>query len=142
MTKVHNRLLCFSIRQIPLISQENLRQFTTGRIIDLISKDVQRLEETARWLMFASAPIIQIFGVICLSVYLIGWQALAGVLFQLLTVPYIALMSSFAAKLHQRTAEETDKRMSLLDELVHGIRFLKTHALERYYGDMIKDLRR
>ncbi|KAL9984427.1 hypothetical protein ACROYT_G006716 [Oculina patagonica] len=128
--------------KIPLISQQNVRQFTTGRIIDLISNDVQRLEETPRWLIFAFSSIIQIPGVICLLIYLIGWQALLGVLFQLITVPYIALVSSLAAELRQRTAYVTDTRMSLLDELVHGIRVLKTHALEWYYGEKIKEVRR
>ena len=73
---------------------------------------------------------------------LTGWQALAGVLFQLLTVPYIALVSSLSAELRHRTADMTDTRMSLLDELVHGIRVLKTHALEGYYGEKIKEVRR
>ncbi len=79
---------------------------------------------------------------ICLLIYLIGWQALAGVLFQLLTVPYIVLVSSVSADSRQRTADVTDTRMSLLDELVHGIRILKTQALERYYGEKIKEVRR
>ncbi len=74
--------------------------------------------------------------------YLIGWPAIAGVLFQLLIIPYIALVSSLAAGLRERTANVSDRRMSLLDELVHGIRVLKTHALERCYGDKIKEVRR
>ncbi|XP_078357372.1 ATP-binding cassette sub-family C member 4-like [Oculina patagonica] len=128
--------------KIPLLSQQNLRQITTGRIIDLISNDVQRLEEIPKWLILSCASFFEVPAVIFLLIYLIGWQALLGVLFQLLTVPYIVLVSSLAAELRQRTADVTDTRMSLLDELVHGIRVLKTHALERYYGDKIKDVRR
>ncbi|XP_078359418.1 ATP-binding cassette sub-family C member 4-like [Oculina patagonica] len=128
--------------KIPLLSQLNLRQITTGRIIDLISNDVQRLEEVPNWLLASTLSIIEVPAVICLLIYLIGWQALLGVLFQLLTVPYIVLVSSLSAGLRQRTADVTDMRMSLLDELVHGIRVLKTHALELYYGDKIKDVRR
>ena len=130
------------ILQIPLLSQENLRQITTGRIIDLISNDLQRLEEAPNWLMISFLSIIEVPAVICLLIYLIGWPAIVGVLFQLLTLPYIALVSYLCADLRQRTADVTDTRMSLLDELVHGIRVLKTHGLERYYGDNIKDVRR
>ena len=92
--------------------------------------------------MFSTVSLIEVPVVICLLIYLIGWQALTGVLFQLLAIPYIALVSSLSAELRERSADVTDTRMSLLDELVHGIRVLKTHALERYYGDEIKKVRR
>ena len=40
------------------------------------------------------------------------------------------------------TAEVSDRRLFLMNELVTGIRALKTHAWEEYYQEKVKAARR
>ena len=84
----------------------------------------------------------KIVGATVLLLYLIGWQALTGVLFLCFLTPYYAMMSSVSATLRLRTAAESDQRISLMTEVVSGIRAIKTHGWEDEYREKIKDTRR
>ena len=135
-------LIRLSCLQIPLISQKNIQKITTGRIIDLISNDVQRVELVPKWFFLASAVAFEVPVVVSLMLFLIGWQALMGMLFLLVTLPFVLILSHFSAELRHQTAEVSDRRISLMDELVSGIRGLKAHAWEDNYIEKVKEIRR
>ena len=113
-------------------------------MIDLVSNDVQRVfeQEVVKWLIFGSIVFFEIPVVIGLLVYLIGWQSLLGVIFLCFLVPYFTVLSSAGASLRLRTAAVSDKRLSLMNQVVRGIRAIKTHAWEDQYQERIKHLRR
>jgi len=77
-----------------------------------------------------------------LIAYLIGWQALMGVIFLCLLLPYFAGLSHAGAALRRRTAAVSDCRISLMNQVVSGIRAIKTNAWEDEYREKIKDTRR
>ena len=126
--------------QTLLLSKHALMKFSTGHVIDLISNDVQRLEEDAAKLFFAGS--FTLTAITFLLVYFIGWQALMGVLFLCLLVPYFAGLSAISGALRLRTAAESDRRISLMNQVVSGIRAIKTHAWEDEYREKIKSTRR
>ena len=111
-------------------------------LIDLISNDVQRIELTTRW-VFASFLFALEFTAVTVSLlYLIGWPALMGVLFLVMMLLCVLIISSICAGLRLETAELSDRRLLLMNELVTGIRALKTHAWEEYYQEKVKATRR
>jgi len=116
--------------------------FTTGHLIDLVSNDVQRMEEAPLYIAHVVPLISDVTVSTCLVVYLIGWQALMGVLFLLFLIPYLVLLSSASAQLRLRTADLSDKRISSINEAVAGICAIKTHAWENEYREKIKTTRR
>ena len=65
-----------------------------------------------------------------------------GVLFLVLLIPCVVIISAVCAELREKTAEVTDRRMSLMDELVTGIRALKAHAWEKNYREKVRKVRR
>lgn len=116
-------------------------KFRTGRVIDLVSNDVQRLEDT-KWpfrLITASIDLIVVSSLLC---YLIGWQALVGMLFLLLLVPFFGLLSSAAGALRLRTAAVSDRRISMMNEILCGIPAIKINTWEDAYREKIKVARR
>ncbi|XP_078347301.1 ATP-binding cassette sub-family C member 4-like [Oculina patagonica] len=126
-----------------LLSKHSLLNFTTGQVIDLISNDVQRLEEdTVMWISASAFAFLELVVVTVLLVYLIGWQALMGVLFLCLLAPYFAGLSYAGAALRLRTAAVSDRRISLMNQVISGIRAIKTHAWEDEYREKIKHTRR
>ncbi|KAL9966836.1 hypothetical protein ACROYT_G024964 [Oculina patagonica] len=130
-------------RKTLLLSKNALLEFTTGRVIDLVSNDVQRLEQEVVKYSFSGIFAIPEFVVVTvLLVYLIGWQTLVAVLFLCLLVPYFAGLSFVSAALRLRTAEISDQRISLMNQVVSGIRAIKTHAWEDGYREKIKNMRR
>ena len=111
-------------------------------MIDLISNDLKRIEQVPVDLLYCMTSVVEIPVVVSLMVYIIGWQALMGVLLILATTPYIFSISSFCAKIRRRVAHVSDQRILVMDELVSGIRVLKTHAWEESYREKVKVLRR
>ena len=129
--------------QTLLLRRDALLKLTTGHIIDLVSNDVQRLEQEAiKWGFYWVMSCFEIVVVTFLLVYLIGWQSLLGILFLCFLVPYFAGLSFAGATLRLRIAVVSDKRLSLMNQVVRGIRAIKTHAWEDQYQERIKHLRR
>ena len=116
--------------------------FTIGHVIDLVSNDVQRMEEAPMWIAHVVPLTSDVTVATSLVVYLIGWQALMGVFFLLFLIPYLVLLSSASAQLRLRTADVSDQRISIINEAVCGIRAIKTHAWEGEHRDEIKTTRR
>lgn len=86
--------------------------------------------------------ILELTAVICLLLYLIGWHPVMGIVFLLLLLPCFVIISALCAQLRQDTAVVTDRRISLMNELVTGIRALKTHAWEENYREKVEEVRR
>ena len=129
--------------QTLLLSKQTLLKFTAGRVIDLISNDVKRMEEeTIKFFFLTIFAFFSTAGSMFLITYLISWQAVVGVIFMCFLLPYFAVMSYFSAKLRLRTAAVSDQRISLMNQVVSGIRAIKTHAWEDEYREKIKHTRR
>jgi len=129
--------------QTLLLSKQALLKFSTGQVIDLLSNDVQRLEDEAVKLIFSGAfTSLELVTITVVLLYLIGWQAVMSVLFLCCLVPYFVALSTASAKLRLRTAAESDRRISLMNQVVSGIRAIKTHAWEDAYREKIKSARR
>ena len=126
-----------------LRSKHALLKFTTGRVVDLISNDVQRIEqETVQTFLYGPFTSLKLVLTLVLLVYLIGWQTVMGAIFLYLLVPYFAGLSYVGAALRLRTAAASDQRISLMNQVVSGIRAIKTHAWEDEYREKIKHTRR
>ena len=108
----------------------------------MISNDVKRVEQVPKYIFLSTTMVVEVPVVVSLMLYLIGWQALMGMLFLLVTIPYMLILSHFSAELRQQTADVSDRRISLMDELVYGIRALKAHAWEDMYREKVKVIRR
>ena len=133
----------FLVSQTLLLSKDALLKFTTGHVIDLISNDVQRLEEdTVTWFFDSFSSCFVLLVLVPLLVYLIGWQSLMGVFFLCFLVPYFAGFSHISATLRLRTAAVSDRRISLMNQVIAGIRAIKTRAWEEEYRTKIKHIRR
>ena len=99
-------------------------------------------EETVKFFFSAVFAVPAYVGATFLIYNLIGWQAVTGVLLLCILMPYFAVLSYANAKLRLRTATVSDQRISLMNQVVCGIRTVKTHAWEDEYGRKIKHVRR
>ncbi|XP_078361824.1 ATP-binding cassette sub-family C member 4-like [Oculina patagonica] len=125
-----------------VLSKHSLSTFSTGHVIDLISNDVQRLEEdTVDFFCLGAAALFKLVAVMALLLVFVGWQAIMGVVFLCLLVPYFTGLSYVGAVLRLLTAAVSDRRISLMNEVVSGIRAIKTHAWEDEYRKKIKNTR-
>ena len=94
------------------------------------------------WIVMGTFSFLDILIGASLIVYFIGWQALMGVILLCFLLPYFAALSYAGAALHLRTAAVSDRRISLMNQVVSGIRAIKTHAWEDKYREKIRNTRR
>ncbi|XP_022785318.1 multidrug resistance-associated protein 4-like [Stylophora pistillata] len=141
--RVSSALRGLVYRKTLLVSKEKLLNFTTGRVFGLISNDVKRMEEETA-LFFLRFPFFVLENVLVVIVlgYLIGWQAVLAAIFLCFTVPYLAGLSYCSAAVRLRIAAASDQRISLMSQVVGGIRAIKAHAWEDEYRERIRDTRR
>ena len=95
-----------------------------------------------KWMFLAVFSVPTLVVVPILLLYFIGWQAVMGVLFMCLLIPYFALLSWASAALRLRAAAVSDQRISMMNQVVFGIRAIKTNAWEEEYRKKIKSTRR
>ena len=94
------------------------------------------------WLSLSIPSCFVLVVLAVLLVYLIGWQSLMGVFFLCFLVPYIVGFSHLNAVQRVRAAAVSDRRISLMNQVVSGIRAIKTRAWEDEYRNKIKQTRR
>ena len=114
---------------------------TTGHVINLISNDVDRLDKTL--LYFANvmlAPFAFLAGS-AVHFYLIGWPALIGTSYLLLILVYQGYGSWFAANLRQKAVVLADKRIQMINEIIRGIRTIKSCSWEQCFGNSVSAVR-
>ena len=73
---------------------------------------------------------------------LFHWEAITGGLFLLSFVAFFLFASYLVGKLRRQTAQISDKRIAVMNELVSGIRAVKTQAWEDNYDESVKEIRR
>ena len=114
-----------------------------GQVIDLVSNDVQRIEgDTFNLFFLGDRSIIELLIVTFFLVYLIGWQAVMGIVLLCIFMPYFAGFSYAGARVRLLTAAVCDHRITLINQVVSWIRAFKTNAWEHEYRDKVKTMRR
>ena len=107
-----------------------------------MSNDAQKVERSLNQLgMVLAAPLELTISLVILW-YLIGWEALAGAAIFFVLVAFQMLLARKAAKLRDKAAAFTDKRLVMMKEIISGIRAVKMYASEWNFRDTVCDLRR
>lgn len=113
-----------------------------GNTINLVSNDAQKVERSLNQLGMALAAPLELTISLAILWYLIGWEALAGAAIFFVLVTFQMLMARKAAKLRDKAATFTDRRLVVMNEIISGIRAVKMHAWEWNFRDAVCDLRR
>ena len=128
--------------QVLRLSQTNLSNVTSGYVINLVAGDAQRFDMSVMFFFFAIEGSFEVCAILMLTWHLLGYQALAGVLFMVCLVIYYVIMGGVCTKLRDRIAKVTDKRLNLMNAVVPGIRTVKMHAWEWPFMEILGQLRR
>lgn len=124
-----------------VLSVEAKQKKSTGDIVNLMSVDTQRLQDTCQNLHLVWSGPFQVL--LCLtSLYkLIGNAMWVGVGILLITIPLQTLLLNFQRALQKRQMKIKDKRTSLTSEMLNNIKSLKLYAWEDPYKAQISHVR-
>ena len=135
-------ILFLSMQILKELNRSDIQKILTGKTINLVSNDAQKLEKVL-WaiFLFLFAPLEVLASCIILWL-LIGWRALAGVVFYVITIIYVTVASHQTKYLRVKSAAATDKRLEVMNEILSGIRAVKIYAWEMNFTEALEQLRR
>lgn len=115
--------------------------WSNGKIVTLMSVDTYRIDQASAFFhMNWTAPISCIITLVVLLINL-TYSALAG--FALLVIGVPALTRAIRLLFRRRAAinKITDQRVSLMQEILQSVRFVKFFGWERAFLERLKDIR-
>ncbi|XP_066556292.1 ATP-binding cassette sub-family C member 2 [Amia ocellicauda] len=123
------------------LANSSRQRYTTGEVVNLMSSDAQQLMDLALNLnLLWSAPFQVLVAVFFLWQEL-GPSVLAGVAVLLLVIPLNAVVASRIKQLKKRHMKTKDRRVKLLNEIMHGIKILKLYAWEPSFQQKVVETR-
>ncbi|KAF3929102.1 hypothetical protein ABW20_dc0107408 [Dactylellina cionopaga] len=126
----------------PGAATDNVPGWPNGKVVNLMGTDTYRIDQAASWChMMWTAPI-QVAITIALLIVNIGVSALAGLGLLFVLTPFIMWVVTVLAKKRKAMNEITDKRVSLMQEILQGVRFVKFFAWEESFLKELGGLRR
>ncbi|EDK40781.2 hypothetical protein PGUG_04879 [Meyerozyma guilliermondii ATCC 6260] len=124
-----------------VLSNETKQASTTGDIVNLMSVDVQRLQDLTQNIQIIWSGPFQI--ILCLvSLYnLLGNSMWAGVCIMLIMIPLNGVIARYQKKLQRTQMKNKDERSRLISEIMNNIKSLKLYGWEKPYLDRLNFVR-
>ncbi|KAI7904063.1 P-loop containing nucleoside triphosphate hydrolase protein [Cokeromyces recurvatus] len=114
---------------------------STGMIVNLMSTDSNRISEfSVWWFSVISAPVELVVGIYFLY-KLLGKSCFLGLLAMIVVLPINHYNAKIFAKTQDKLMESRDKRVSLMNEVLQGIRQIKFFAWETNWEKRIMEAR-
>lgn len=114
---------------------------SSGAVVNLMGTDASRISDfSALWISCISAPLELITGFYFLY-QLIGVACFFGLLVMIIILPINHFNAKIFARTQDRLMEARDKRVSLMNEVLQGIRQIKFFAWESKWEERIMKAR-
>ncbi|KAK6765509.1 hypothetical protein RB195_025428 [Necator americanus] len=123
------------------LSNNARKNRTTGEIVNLMSVDIQRLQDMTTFVMlFWSAPLQILLSVIFLW-RILGVAVIAGLAILVTMVPLNSYISVKMRECHIKQMKQKDERMKLMSEVLNGIKVLKLYSWEKSMENTVLNIR-
>eukprot|EP00127_Corallochytrium_limacisporum_P006558 Clim_evm30s230 gene=Clim_evmTU30s230 len=115
---------------------------TVGEIANLMSVDARKVQELSCYLPYLWTTPVQVC--ICMTgLYkVLGWPAFVGVALMVVLSPLQMLISMIYSHFQTLLMKRKDERMSVMNEILEGIRIIKLFAWEEDFIEKIEEVRR
>ncbi|KAK2795862.1 hypothetical protein FQN51_000345 [Onygenales sp. PD_10] len=115
--------------------------WSNGRIVTLMGVDVDRIDKASGMLhMVWTSPIQLIVALIVLIINL-GYSALAGYALLVLSMPFLMWSMRSLIQRRKKINKVTDERVSLTQEILLAVRFVKFFGWESSFLGRLKEIR-
>ncbi|XP_044267576.1 ATP-binding cassette sub-family C member 4-like [Tribolium madens] len=140
--KVRAACCALIYRKALRLSKTALADTASGKVVNLLSNDVSRFDIVSvvihhMWVAPTSAIIVA---------YLLydaaGYAGLIGIAPVFLVVPLQSYTGKLSAIYRKKTAQKTDERVRLMDEIISGVQVIKMYAWEIPFAKLIRIARK
>ena len=123
------------------VSRSSLATFSTGQIINFMSTDTDRVNNFGPSLHAAWSLPFQFTVTLVLLYQQVGVSFLAGVIITVLLVPVNKAIASRIGSLSTKMMAAKDARVSVMSELLAGIRVIKCFTWEDVFSSRVDEAR-
>ncbi|XP_045508072.1 ATP-binding cassette sub-family C member 4-like [Colias croceus] len=129
-------------RKIMRMNNGALGETTAGKVVNILSNDLQRFDLAFLFLNYVWIIPIQLVAVCYLGYVQAGYAALIGIAaLMILALPVQGGLGRLMGKVRFRTAGKTDERIKVMSEVINGIQVIKMYAWEIPFQKMIAQKR-
>ncbi|KAL1496964.1 hypothetical protein ABEB36_008007 [Hypothenemus hampei] len=129
-------------RKIMRLNRKSQGETATGRVINILSNDVQRFDQLTVFLHMIWIMPIQVILVTYLMWNMMGIYCLVGIgAMVLIAIPLQTSFGKVASYLRLKVAERCDTRVKHMNEIINGIQVIKMYAWEKPFETLIQYLR-
>ena len=108
-----------------LVTEESTR----GKILNIISTDMELLELMAFTVFLWCIPFLIVFAIIIVA-FLFGPVAIIGIVISALHIPFVFIIGEMNSKYRRRGNLIGDTRVKMIENLIEGIKIMKLYAWE------------
>ncbi|XP_056642945.1 probable multidrug resistance-associated protein lethal(2)03659 [Diorhabda sublineata] len=123
------------------LSKSALAETTIGQMVNLLSNDVGRFDQAVHHLHHFYLAPMQTLTVMVLLYFNVGWTALFGAVFLLLSIPFQSWLGKKTSRFRLSTAIRTDERVRLMNEIISGIQVIKMYTWEYPFAKLVESVR-
>ncbi|KAH9421088.1 Multidrug resistance-associated protein 4 [Dermatophagoides pteronyssinus] len=124
------------------LSRASVNQTAVGQIVNIMSNDVNRMDEFSIFVSYMIVSPIQMLIVIYILFDYIKWTCFVGLALLFLLIPIQVYMGRLFSRVRSNTARQTDQRLRLMNEITSGIRVIKMYSWEKPFANRIADARK
>jgi ABC-type multidrug transport system fused ATPase/permease subunit len=123
-------------------SDSENEQASLGKIVTLMSVDTERIREFLSYThdFLLVIPISIVISISSLFLVL-GWSAFVGIGLVLFFAPVSSMLGRWIVRLQAALLKTTDKRVTIMNELLQGVRIIKYFAWEEHFKSTIQEAR-
>ena len=114
---------------------------SNANVVSLVAKDVQKLSEACLSLQYLWSGIFETLAVLAVVLSLLGATILPGVGLMLVFLPLQYYLGVVVAHKKKDLAKVSSKRISLMEEIMRGIKLIKIYGWEASFSDNLKEIR-
>uniref|UniRef100_A0A915DK60 Multidrug resistance-associated protein 1 n=1 Tax=Ditylenchus dipsaci TaxID=166011 RepID=A0A915DK60_9BILA len=125
-----------------MLSNTSRKNRTMGEIVNLMSIDIQRLQEITTFIMLFWSSPLQVLLAIYFLWRLLGLAVVAGLAILILLVPLNAWISIKMRNCQVEQMKYKDERLKMMSEMLNGMKVLKLYSWEESMQKTILEIRR
>lgn len=115
--------------------------WSNGRVMNLISTDTARVEQALAVFHLSWLSLYQLLLTVALLIYNLGWTALTGAATLILGLAAVTYTTRPLAASRARINKVTDQRVTITQEMLQSIRFIKYFSWESFFHTRLTEIR-
>ncbi|KAJ2704611.1 hypothetical protein FB645_003108 [Coemansia sp. IMI 203386] len=139
--KAKSSLTTAIYRKALRLSNDTRQKYTTGSITTLFSVDVERIGGVTDYGHIVWSGPLQVILAIVLLYSTLGWSVFAGIVIMVLSIPVNGWITKRMRDLQLVQMKNKDRRTTLIDEALSGVKVIKLYAWERAFLAKIQNVR-